>query len=78
MSEEAMSELMTAFREQPNQEKSAVIFIHPDVQKRINLATDVSFLGLIVILMTEVIEMVLPGFLTAVLFLTLAVIAAAL
>jgi hypothetical protein len=47
MSEEAMGELTMAFREQPNQEKSAVIFIHPDVQKRIKLATDVSFFGLV-------------------------------
>lgn len=47
MTEEAMSELMMALREQPNQEKPAVIFIHPDVQKRIDLATDVSFLGLV-------------------------------
>ena len=47
INEEAMSKLMTALREQSNQEKHTAIFIHPEVQKRIDLATDVSFFGLI-------------------------------
>lgn len=47
MNEEVMNKLMAALREQSNQGEPVAIFIHPDVQKRINLATDTSFLGLI-------------------------------
>ena len=47
MNEEVVNKLMAALREQPDQDGLISIFIHPDIQKRINLATDVSFLGLI-------------------------------
>lgn len=47
MNEETMSKPMATLRGRPNQEEPTAIFIHPDVQKRIDLATDVSFLGLV-------------------------------